>query len=239
MNRYGDVVEVDVENVLVSDNNFLVILREKHNQKRIVPISVGVFEANGILMALEQVVNRRPFTYDIVKTIMTGYSLQIQKLVISELRNDIFYGILFVTDGERTQEFDIRPSDGIALSLRFNSPIFVAEQVFLTLEEENKNKPGAPIIPADNGENEEEPESFAGEDSFAEDEPEEKDSRKQSDFLKDLLLSKPGGDSAESLQERLRIMTIELDTAVNDERYEDAARLRDAISELKKRQLPE
>jgi bifunctional DNase/RNase len=235
MNRYSDVVEVEVENVLVSDNNFLVILRERHNRKRIVPISVGVFEANGILMALEQVVNRRPFTYDIMKTILTGFNLNIQKLIISELRNDIFYGILFISDGKAVQEFDIRPSDGIALALRYNSPIFVAEQVYSTLEEENKNKPGTTIAPADSIDNDEEPDAFESDDAALEEEPDENQNARQSEFLRDLLYSKNESGNAESIHDKIRVMTSELDTAVNDERFEDAARIRDAINELKKR----
>ncbi|NPV03011.1 MAG: hypothetical protein HPY53_16680 [Brevinematales bacterium] len=235
MNRYGDVVEVEVENVLVSDNNFLVILRERHNRKRIVPISVGVFEANGILMALEQVVNRRPFTYDIMKTILTGFNLHIQKLIISELRNDIFYGILFISDGKTVQEFDIRPSDGIALALRYNSPVFVAEQVYSTLEEENKNKPGGAIAPTDSIDNDEDADSYEPDDALMEEEPDENQNIRQSDFLRDLLFSKNENENVESIQDKIRIMNSELDTAVTEERFEDAARIRDAINELKKR----
>lgn len=212
-----DLIEVEVANVLVSDNNFLVILKEKKNGKRLVPISVGVFEANGILMALEGITTRRPFTYDILKTILLGSGVRVRRLIINELRDDIFFGILTIVDNEGEKDYDIRPSDGIAISLRFGSPIYVAEKVFEILERERKQ------------------EEMLIKEALEKQIEEERESIEDESMISDMneILDNPLTDSKTQLEEKLEKMNLQLEKAVSEERYEDAARLRDEIEALK------
>jgi hypothetical protein len=211
MDENGNIVEMEIVNVLVSENNFLVLLREKEGMGRVIPISIGAFEANGIVMALEGIFGRRPFTYDIMKAIMDGSGIFIERLVISELRDNIFIGTLYVNDGARVIEYDVRPSDGIAITLRFKSPIFVAEQVFDALQLEESFEGFINSMTTENRK-----EAKNGDSIFNYD---------------DSMLASGITDS-----EKLNYLQIQLRRAVEEERYEDAARIRDEIDKLKKNQ---
>lgn len=201
MEEFGELREVEVENVLVSDNNFLIILKEAREPQRVIPISIGVFEANGILMALEGITTRRPFTYDIFKTILVGSGLKAEKLIINELKEDIFFGLLFLDDGNKTVRYDIRPSDGIALALRFGCMIYVAEQVFQTLEKERQSEKITPL--RDIHEDDEE-----------------------------VGITESDTELDEGEEEEMEKLEADLKKAIYEERYEDAAKIRDEIEKL-------
>lgn len=218
----NDLIPVDVVNVLVSENHFLVILREQNDERRLIPISVGIFEANGIIMALEGMKTRRPFTYDIMKDIMIGSDLSVEKLVIHKLEENIFHGLLTINDKGKLKEYDIRPSDGIAISVRFNSPILVSNQVIKKLSEEQATTDVLSQI---------ESMSVYGDMEEAEDETdinsydieEEEITPLNEDVYKIQLI-----------KNEINYLNQKMDKAVEEERYEDAALLRDKIEELEK-----
>ena len=90
---------------------------------------MGIYEANAIALEIEKVQTPRPMTHDLLKNVLFGLNVRVQKVVVSDLREDTFYAIIWVErDGER-MSIDSRPSDALALALRVDCPIFVEESV--------------------------------------------------------------------------------------------------------------
>lgn len=217
------LVPVDVVNVLVSDNHFLVILREKEGERRLIPISVGIFEANGIIMALEGMKTRRPFTYDIIRDILIGSDLSVEKLVIHKLEDNIFHGTLTISHNGSTKDYDIRPSDGIALSVRFNSPILVHTQVITKLVEEQGAGDAFSHI--------EKMEAYGDIDET----DEEVDIDSYETDEEEITPLYEGAYKDQLIKNEINYLNQKMNRAVEDERYEDAALLRDRIEELEKK----
>ncbi len=130
-------IEVTIMRVTVNEDSCIVALKEK-NGERSVSIRVGILEGRGIIMASENLKIQRPFTYDFFKNIMISADLKVEKLLIRELKNHIFYGSLFVKDQEAITEHDVRPSDGLAMAILFKSPVYVNKQVFDQWEKETE-----------------------------------------------------------------------------------------------------
>src|SRR5438045_7842952 len=106
----------------------IIILRDKDGQ-RVLPIWVGVFEANAIALQLENVTTPRPMTHDLLRNMITELNARVIRVVINDLRDSTFFAQIRVMTGERTLELDARPSDAIALALRTAAPIFVEQAV--------------------------------------------------------------------------------------------------------------
>ena len=109
----------------------IVILRDVAGDT-ILPIWVGVYEANAIALEIEKVSTPRPMTHDLIKTIVTGLDVTVQKVVVSELRDDTFYALIWMDKNGESVSVDARPSDALALALRLDCPIFVDDQVLKT-----------------------------------------------------------------------------------------------------------
>lgn len=95
----------------------------------VMPIWVGIFEANAIAIEIEKVAVPRPMTHDLVKNLIHHLNGQLERVVISELKDDTFYAALWLRQGNQPMVIDARPSDAIALALRADCPIYVTEQV--------------------------------------------------------------------------------------------------------------
>jgi hypothetical protein len=124
------MIEVKVVNVAIDANSKMpvIVLKEKAGEKTL-PIWIGLFEAQAIALALENVKPPRPLTHDLTKSLIEKLKGKVDKVVISDLRNNTFYAqILIKRDGESIK-VDSRPSDAIALALRLNVPIFIDEIV--------------------------------------------------------------------------------------------------------------
>jgi bifunctional DNase/RNase len=106
----------------------IIILRDEEGQ-RILPIWVGVFEANAIALQIENVQTPRPMTHDLLKNIIDDLSAQVERIVVTELKENTFYALIHLRRNGHSIEVDARPSDAIALALRTRSPIFVEEAV--------------------------------------------------------------------------------------------------------------
>jgi uncharacterized protein len=119
-----------------------IVLLANEKGDRIVPIWVGVFEANAILIELEKLTTPRPITHDLMKQLMKGYGIQLHKVVISDLREGVYYADLEVSLEDKTVNIDARPSDAIALALRFDAPIYVTDAV---IEKSDSAEHGAEI----------------------------------------------------------------------------------------------
>ncbi len=115
----------------------VIILRDSE-QQRILPIWVGHFEANAIIAEREKIDRPRPMTHDLLKRVILSLGATVERLVVTDIRENTFYAELHITSGEEEQIIDCRPSDGIALALRFEAPIFVSEPVLV--HEETKQQ---------------------------------------------------------------------------------------------------
>ncbi len=106
----------------------IIILRDP-NSNSVLPIWVGIFEANAIALQIEKIATPRPMTHDLIKSIIGQLHAKVEKILVSDLRENTFYAKIFVKSNGRSLEIDSRPSDAIALALRTESPIFVEETV--------------------------------------------------------------------------------------------------------------
>jgi uncharacterized protein len=117
----------------------IVILRDGEGQ-RILPIWVGVFEANAIALQIEKVQTPRPMTHDLLRNVIQDLSAQVERIVVTELKENTFYAVIHLrTDGSAIV-VDARPSDAIALALRSGAPIFVEETVIASVRSDESAK---------------------------------------------------------------------------------------------------
>lgn len=133
----GQAAEADPESVVVevmrvgfdrTTDMPVVILRDKEDS-RAIPIWIGPFEARAIAMELEGAAAPRPLTHDLLKSILQGAGVVFEKVLVSELKKGTYYARIFLTSAGKEFEVDSRPSDAIALALRFGKPILVARSL--------------------------------------------------------------------------------------------------------------
>jgi bifunctional DNase/RNase len=109
-------------------NSPIVVLKDE-DDKFFLPIWVGIFEANAIALQLENVTTPRPMTHDLLRNMIAELNAQVTRIVINDLRDSTFFAQIRLLMGGKTLELDARPSDAIALALRTEAPIFVAQSV--------------------------------------------------------------------------------------------------------------
>jgi bifunctional DNase/RNase len=95
----------------------------------VMPIWVGIFEANAIAIELEKIAVPRPMTHDLTRNLIRHLNARLERVVISELNDDTFFATLWLRQGDDPMVLDARPSDAIAMALRADCPIYVTEQV--------------------------------------------------------------------------------------------------------------
>lgn len=98
----------------------------------VLPIWVGVYEANAIALEIEKFSAPRPMTHDLLKNVLVGMEAHVEKVVVTELKDDTFYAVIWLTRDGNHISIDSRPSDALALALRVDCPIYVAEEVLKT-----------------------------------------------------------------------------------------------------------
>ena len=106
----------------------IILLRDTGGQK-VLPIWVGIHEANAIALQIENVAPSRPMTHDLLKNVIGDLKAVVQKIVVSDLKDNTFYALIYLEVNGGTVAIDARPSDAIALALRARAPIFVEESV--------------------------------------------------------------------------------------------------------------
>jgi bifunctional DNase/RNase len=106
-----------------------IIVLKDVNSDSVLPIWVGVFEANAIALEIEKIAPPRPMTHDLLKNAITGLGATVERVVVTELRNDTFLAAVWATRNGEPIMIDARPSDAIALAMRTDSPIYVEEEV--------------------------------------------------------------------------------------------------------------
>ena len=123
-------VEMKIRGLMLDPvtNSPIVVLKDVQGQA-ILPIWVGVYEANAIALEIEKVETPRPMTHDLLKNVFLGLEVRVQKIVVNDLRDDTFFAIIWVEREGQIMTIDSRPSDALALALRMDCPIFVDEKV--------------------------------------------------------------------------------------------------------------
>jgi bifunctional DNase/RNase len=106
-----------------------IVLLKEIDGERTLPIWIGLLEANAIAVELEGIKLARPMTHDLLKNILEMIDVQVERIEITELKNNTFYALIHVNYKDKGFTIDARPSDALALSLRVGAPIFVAEEV--------------------------------------------------------------------------------------------------------------
>jgi len=126
-------VEMKIRGLMMdpSTNMPIVILKDT-NGDQILPIWVGIYEANAIALEIEKVATARPMTHDLIKNVLLGLNAGVQKVVVSELKDDTFYAVIWLERNGELIGIDSRPSDAMALALRLDCPIYVEETVLAT-----------------------------------------------------------------------------------------------------------
>ena len=138
-------VEVRIRGLMMdpSTNMPIVVLKDVGSDT-VMPIWVGVFEANAILIEIEKVSEPRPMTHDLTKNLIQYLNARLERVVINELRDDTFLASLWLRQGGEAVMVDARPSDAIALALRADCPIYVSEQVLQTARLNPHGQPEGP-----------------------------------------------------------------------------------------------
>ena len=126
-------VEMKIRGLMMDPvTNMPIVVLKDINGSSILPIWVGIYEANAIALEIEKVSTPRPMTHDLIKLLLLGMSTGVRKVVVSELKDDTFYAVIWLEKDGELISVDSRPSDALALALRLDCPIYVEEQVLKT-----------------------------------------------------------------------------------------------------------
>ncbi len=181
--------------------SFALVLGETEGNRRL-PIIIGMFEAQAIAIEIEKIIPNRPMTHDLFKSFASTFHFHVEEIVISDLKEGVFFAKIVCTDGLKKTEVDARPSDAIAIGLRFDSPIYTYENILAE----------AGIVLTDEEE---------------EEEREKSETKEPKAKVKKEVSSKKSEDyknySVEKLNELLK-------DAIDKEDYEKAAKIRDELS---------
>jgi len=123
-------IEMSIKGLMVDPvtNMPIVVLRDKDGV-RVLPIWVGIFEANAIALQIDNVATPRPMTHDLLRNVIHDLKASVQKIVVCDLQENTFYALIYLGLNGETVAIDARPSDALALALRTRAPIFVEEAV--------------------------------------------------------------------------------------------------------------
>ena len=126
----SELVSMSIKGLMLDpiSNSPIVVLKDDE-EKFFLPIWVGIFEANAIALQLENITTPRPMTHDLLRNLIGELHAQVTRVVINDLRESTFFAQILLRTSEKTYEIDARPSDAIALALRTEAPIFVAQSV--------------------------------------------------------------------------------------------------------------
>ena len=123
-------VEMKIRGLMMDPvTNMPIVILKDVNGNTVLPIWVGVYEANAIALEIEKVATPRPMTHDLIKSLLFGLNTNMRKVVVSELKEDTFYAVIWLDRDGELISVDSRPSDALALALRLDCPIYVEETV--------------------------------------------------------------------------------------------------------------
>ena len=123
-------VEMKIRGLMMDPvTNMPIVILKDLDGKSVLPIWVGVYEANAIALEIEKVASPRPMTHDLIKNVFLGLTTGVRKVVVSELKDDTFYAVIWVEHNGDLIAIDSRPSDALAVALRLDCPIYVEDDV--------------------------------------------------------------------------------------------------------------
>ena len=123
-------VEMKIRGLMMDPvTNMPIVILKDVNGASVLPIWVGIYEANAIALEIEKVSTPRPMTHDLIKNLLNGLETHVRRVVVSDLRDDTFYAVIWLERDGETISIDSRPSDALALALRVDCPIYVEDQV--------------------------------------------------------------------------------------------------------------
>lgn len=123
-------IEMKIRGLMMDPvTNMPIVVLKDAGGTAILPIWVGIYEANAIALEIEKVTTPRPMTHDLLKNLLLGLNVRVQKVVVNDLRDDTFYALIWMERDGQLMSMDSRPSDALALALRLDCPIFVEEEV--------------------------------------------------------------------------------------------------------------
>ncbi len=126
-------VEMKIRGLLMDPvSNMPIVVLKDVNGTAILPIWVGIYEANAIALEIEKVATPRPMTHDLIRNLLFGLEAGVKKVVVSDLKEDTFYAVIWIEKNGELISVDSRPSDALAIALRLDCPIYVAEAVLKT-----------------------------------------------------------------------------------------------------------
>lgn len=125
------LIEVKLEGLTLDPmTNMPIVLLKNLDGDKALPIWVGIYEANAIASILENIQTPRPLTHELIYNILSGIQVNVERIVVNDLRENTFYALIFLVQNGKLIKIDSRPSDAIAVALRNKAPIFVSEKVF-------------------------------------------------------------------------------------------------------------
>jgi bifunctional DNase/RNase len=137
-------VEMKIRGLIMDPvSNMPIVLLKDIGSDTVLPIWVGVYEANAIALEIEKIATPRPMTHDLIKNVLMGFDATVHKVVVTELKDDTFYAVIWLEREGRVVSIDSRPSDALALALRVDCPIFVEDE-----ELKNSRQPANSPVPA-------------------------------------------------------------------------------------------
>ncbi len=123
-------VEMKIRGLMMDPvTNMPIVILKDIEGKSVLPIWVGVYEANAIALEIEKVATPRPMTHDLIKNILMGMTTGVRKVVVSELKDDTFFALIWIEHNGEMISIDARPSDALAVALRLDCPIYVNDDV--------------------------------------------------------------------------------------------------------------
>jgi uncharacterized protein len=123
-------VEMKISGLMTDPvTNMPIVVLKDHASDTVLPIWVGVYEANAIALEIEKITTPRPMTHDLLKNLLVGLETIVRKVVVTELKDDTFFAVIWLEREGNVISIDSRPSDALALALRMDCPIFVEDEV--------------------------------------------------------------------------------------------------------------
>jgi bifunctional DNase/RNase len=134
-------IEMKIRGLMMDPvTNVPIVILKGAEGNALLPIWVGVYEANAIALEIEKISTPRPMTHDLLRNMLNGLSCSVMKVVVNQLKDDTFYAIIWLEREGSLISIDSRPSDALALALRTDSPIFVEEEVINTSKAASADK---------------------------------------------------------------------------------------------------
>ncbi len=135
------MIEMKVKYIAIEqETKSPVMVLTDAEEKRFLPIWIGPFEAQSIAQVLEGVSSPRPMTHDLIRNIIEQFGSKVRRIVVNDIQDQTFYARIILENEGRETEIDARPSDSVAIALRFKAPIFVAEGVIQSASVVDKDK---------------------------------------------------------------------------------------------------